>query len=343
MTAADILKKILSFLTDYETSDGSFIYDFARPVSEEMSRVYADNERTLKNAFALTAAGDALDKKAAEQALERKKAKYAEGVLTVKGTKGAVIRAGSKAASGDLLFSVIENVIIPESGIADVKAICDKAGSVGNVTANTITRFPVTLPGLSEVTNKEPFSGGSDEETDDELRSRYFDKVSRPNTSGNKYHYETWAKSVSDVGAVKVIPLARGPGTVKVIISDRENRPAGDKIVTAVQAVIDENKPIGASVDVVSSRALNISVSADIRFTGNSDNALFEISESITNYLSKSAVEKGFVSYAKIGSLILANENVEDYENLTVNGGTENIPVGDEYVPVLLEVQSEVN
>jgi len=341
MTAAGILKKILSYLTDYETSVGSFPYDFARAVSEEMSGVYNDNENTLKNAFALTAEGEFLDKKVAEQAIERKQAQYAKGFLTIKGTKGAVIRTGSKAASGDLLFSVSKNAIIPESGIIDVPVVCDTPGTVGNVVVNSVTRFPVTLPGLSEVTNKDAFTGGADEETDDELRSRYFAKVSRPNTSGNKYHYETWAKSVPDVGAVKVVPLANGPGTVKVIISDSANQPAGTGIIESVKAVIEENRPIGASVEVVSSKALNISVAADIKYTGNLDTVIREVSEAISSYFSKTAAEKGVVSYAKIGSIILADENVEDYENLTVNGGTENIFIADEYVPVLTEVRHE--
>lgn len=341
MTATEILKSILSFLTDYDTAIGSFIYDLVRPVSEEMAKVYTNNKDTLQKAFALTANGIYLDFKVAEQGITRKQAEYAKGVVTITGTKGAVIRAGSKVASGDLLFSISEDSVLPESGMIDVAAVCDTAGNVGNVATNSISRFPVKLSGLSEVINKEPFSGGSDAETDDELRGRYFEKVSRPNTSGNKYHYEVWAKSVNNVGAVKVIPLANGPGTVKVIVSDRENRPADSALIEEVKSVIEENRPIGARVEVVSSKELNMIISGKIRFIG--ENTLGEISKSITNYLSKTATEKGVVSYAKIGSIILANENVEDYEDLKINGKTENITISEEYVPILLEVRNETD
>lgn len=39
--------------------------------------------------------------------------------------------------------------------------------------------------------------------SDDELRDRYFEKVSLPATSGSKYHYEQWAKEISGVGDAK--------------------------------------------------------------------------------------------------------------------------------------------
>lgn len=343
MTAVEILKRILSYLTDYDTAVGSVSYDLSRPVAEEAQQLYDDNENTLKNAFALTAEGEYLDRKTAEQGIERRQAQQAEGVLTISGEKGAVVRVGSKAASGDLLFTVLEGGVIDESGAIRVSASCDTVGSIGNVGADMIIRFPVTLPGLTAVTNEAPFSGGSDEESDEQLRERYFDKVGRPNTSGNKYDYETWARSVSGVGAVKVIPLADGPGTVKVIISDSENHPADDRLINEVSAYIEQRRPIGACVTVISSKALEITVAAKIKHTGDEDTVIADIKNAVAAYLSTAAVEKGVVSYAKIGGIILAADSVEDYEGLKVNGGDVNIAVNDEYVPIILEVRNEVD
>ena len=49
--------------------------------------------------------------------------------------------------------------------------------------------------------------------------------------------------------------------------------------------------------------------------------------------------EKGYrVSYARIGSAILDTDGVEDYEGLTVNGGTANLTVPAKYAAVLGEV-----
>ena len=44
------------------------------------------------------------------------------------------------------------------------------------------------------------------------------------------------------------------------------------------------------------------------------------------------------MSYARIGSAILDTEGVEDYENLTVNGGTGNLSIPAKYAAVLGEV-----
>ena len=53
-----------------------------------------------------------------------------------------------------------------------------------------------------------------------ELRKRFTEYVSHPITSGNKWQYISWAKSVDGVGDAKCLPLWNGAGTVKVIIVD---------------------------------------------------------------------------------------------------------------------------
>ena len=54
--------------------------------------------------------------------------------------------------------------------------------------------------------------------------------------------------------------------------------------------------------------------------------------------ISGEAIKKEYISYAKIGSLILSISGVEDYTDLKVNSGTENIKIADGAVPVLESV-----
>lgn len=84
---------------------------------------------------------------------------------------------------------------------------------------------------MLRVTNEHATTGGSNDETDTQLRERYNEYISRPVTSGNKYQYISWAKSVPGVGDAKCIPLWNGPGTVKVIIVDTENQIAPAELV----------------------------------------------------------------------------------------------------------------
>ncbi|MCC8160967.1 MAG: baseplate J/gp47 family protein [Oscillospiraceae bacterium] len=314
-----------------------FFYDTFSPVAEWLYYLQSMLETLEDNAFALTAVGEYLDRKTAEQGLTRKAAEYASGTIRIYGNRGEVVQTGAKVASDSLLFAVDEGASIPEAGYVDLTATCLTAGAVGNVAVGEINRFPVTLPGLSSVENITAFSGGYDEETDADLLERYIEKVSRPNVSGNKYHYIEWAKEVTGVGDAQCIPLWNGAGTVKVVIIDSDNQPASDELVAEVAAYIEENRPVGAEVTVVSADALEISVEITLDADGN-DNLQEDIENAISEYLSDVALNKSYVSYAKIGGLILSVDGVDDYTDLTVNGGTENISLSDGVIPVLSEV-----
>lgn len=223
---------------------------------------------------------------------------------------------------------------VPESGYVELTATCTTAGSIGNVKAGEINRFPVTLPGLTAVENITDFTGGYDAESDADLLERYLEKVSRPNVSGNKYHYIEWAKEVVGVGEVRVIPLWNGAGTVKVVIVDTDNQPADAELIEKVKTHIDENRPIGADVTVVSATALTVNITVKLT-TDETPDIQQKIEESIKSYLSIDALKRAYISYAKIGSLILSVPGVEDYTNFKINGGTANITIADGAVPVL--------
>lgn len=335
MTIDEIIEYLLSNVPDeYDVSVGSFFYDILYPVAEKIYSVQKDIAALAKNSFALTAKGEYLDRKVAEQGITRKAATYAHGIVRITGNRGEIVSAGSKLAADNILFAVDETVSIPESGSVDAGAACVTAGSIGNVKKGSINRFPVTLPGITAVINITDFSGGYDAETDSELLERYLEKVSRPNVSGNKYHYIEWAKSVAGVGDARVIPLWNGAGTVKVVITDMENKPADTELISKVKAYIEENRPIGAAVTVVSASAIVINISVNL-ITDNTANIQKNIETAVIHYLSGEAMKKAYISYAKIGSIILSVSGVEDYSELKINGGTANIKIANDAVPTL--------
>ena len=324
MTLDEIIEYMLSSVPEeYDISVGSFFYDLLYPVAEQIYLLQKRVSRLSENTFAVTAEGEYLDRKTAEQNIVRKTATYSKGTLLISGNRGEVILKGAKVAADNVLFEVNETVSIAENGSVEVGATCTVSGSAGNVKKGDINRFPITLPGITAVQNITDFTGGYDAESDADLLERYLEKVSRPNVSGNKYHYIEWAKEVSGVGDVKVIPLWNGAGTVKIVIVDADNRP--------------ENKPIGAEVTVVSASPIMINIS--VRLTSdNTSNIQTTVENVLKDYLSGEAIKKEYISYAKIGSLILSISGVEDYTDLKVNSGTENIKIADGAVPVLESV-----
>lgn len=335
MTIEEMMEFMLAAAPDgYDLSEGSFFYDLLKPIAYQMYLLQNRISDLQDNTFALTAAGEHLDRKVAEQGITRNPAEYAKGTVVISGAKGEVVLKGALIASDDILFSVDDTVTIPENGSVEATATCTVGGVVGNVKAGAINRFPVTLRGITSVINPEPFTGGYDMETDAALLERYLEKVSRPNVSGNKYHYVQWAKEVSSaVGDVQVIPLWNGNGTVKVVITDTNGQPASAELVNEVQTHIDEVRPIGANVTVVSATAFNVNISVKLTSDGRAS-IEEDIKEAIKEYFSKTALSKSYISYAKIGSLILSVDGVDDYTNLKINNGTANISLPDGVVPV---------
>lgn len=333
MTVNEIMEWMLSEIPpNYDISEGSFFYDLLYPVAVQIYMLRTKAEGLTDEAFALTASGEYLDRKVAEQGLTRRGAGYAKGTLKITGNAGEVLHSGTKFASENILYSTDETVTIPTDGIITVPATCTVSGSVGNVKAGTINRMPITIPGIKSVINEDAFTGGYDAEDDETLRDRYMEKVSRPNVSGNKYHYIEWAKEVSGVGNAQVIPLWDGAGTVKVIITNTDNQPADEDLISRVTKHIEDNRPIGANVTVVSAEAITIDVSVTLV---SEIDVQSEVENILKEYLSDVTLKQSYVSYAKIGGLILSIPGVEDYSNLKINNSTSNISINDGSVPIL--------
>lgn len=338
-TSETIQERLLSNISDdYDKSKGSFFSDIAKTHAIEFAEQNKASEGILDKAFIDTSYGNYLDRKVIEQGLIRKQATQATGDVIITGQEGAEIKAGDKVASDTVTYTIKEDKIIDSRRNIAVKVESDEFGSKGNCPVGAIKYFPITISGVVAVTNTEKIDNGYESETDDELRSRYIDKVRTPPTSGNKYHYLTSAKEVIGVGDAKVFPLWNGNGTVKVVIVNSNKRGANTELINTVSMHIEDNRPIGATVTVASAveKAINIS-STFIIDTNNYtlEQVKTNIQSNVAKYLADIAFTETSISYAKIGSLIIASNGILDYSDLTINGGTANISIGAEEVAVI--------
>lgn len=338
VTKEELKTRMLAEISnDYDKSEGSFFFDAISPVAIELEKSYSGQESILSNAFVATASGSYLDSKCAELGVARKLATKATGTVKISGAKGAVMTKGSLVATELVTFQTKESVTIGEGGSEVVGVECMASGTVGNVAANAIKYFPITIEGILSVTNSEPFTSGYDTETDESLRQRYYDKINTPATSGNAAHYEQWAKAVTGVGSGKVFPTWNGPGTVKVVICDRNKRAADTKLIKDTAEYIEMQRPIGATVTVESVQEKAIDVTATVVLANGV--TLEQVKNDFVNvlkeYFKEIALVDQYVSYAKVGSLLYGIYGVADYSNLQLNKGITNIALAEVEVPVV--------
>lgn len=229
--------------------------------------------------------------------------------------------------------------------VVAVEVEASDAGEAGNVPALVINGFPVTLTGISAVTNEEETTGGVDEETDESLRERALDVVRSKRTSGNAADYEAWAREVPGVGNARCVPLWDGPGTVKVLIVDDDFEiPSGD-IVTDTAAYIEERRPVGADVTVAAATEVKIAVRATITLVSGAIEAQVqaELDAAILAYCREQSEETNKIGWAAIANIVFDNIWVEDYTSVETKGtggsqagtwGEDNIICTDEECPV---------
>lgn len=340
-TELAIHNRMLSTITDdYDKEDGSFIYDATKPPAIEFATIQTQIEKVEKKLDVMNLIGDDLTNFVyARTGIKRKTATYATGQIKVIGAAGTVIGTDDIASTPmNVLYSFSNDTMIDESGIAMIEVICQSIGAVGNTAANTITILPASIDGVISITNPIALSNGYNEESDEELRERYFDKLQRPGKAGNKYHFEEWAKSVVGVGDARCVPRYNGPLSVKVIIIDGNRLPANDTLIAETRRFIEQEMPFGVvDLSVVSATPIAINVQADLQLLSNYDEqtVIATIQINLSAYLKTLAFNADAVSYAKIGALIIESEGVADYENLLVNGNTANIEIYDDQVAVV--------
>lgn len=339
-TAQEIhARMLLNTSEEQDRSVGSFVFDVEKAAAIEFEKQQKTIAVVQSKMDVENLKGDELARFVYQRTgITRKLATKSITPVIISGVEGSPISKGSLVGTDTLNFEILEDAVIPASGQVTVFVASQLYGAIGNVPANSITRFPTTLTGLINVYNPNPVTNGYEAETDADLRQRYYNKLQRPGKAGNKYHYEEWANEVVGVGGVRVIPRFNGPLTMKVVIIDSNKQPADDGLVNATYGHIFSQMPFGVEeLSVDSALAVDIDISVKIIKSDLYTEEMIEanINKTIAEYLKSIAFQMDYVSYARIGGLIIESEGVIDYSNLLVNGGTSNIPIGNEEIAVL--------
>lgn len=328
MTYDAILSDMLTRVTnDVDKRVGSVIYDALGPCAYYLAQAYYNLDIYVDMFFGITAEGEYLDKKVADYGITRKAATYAVRKINTTG----VIDIGTRWGIDGIAYEITD--IITSGSVYE--GTCETAGEIGNTYTGELENID-NVPSVT-ATLGDAIVEGSDEETDTDLRSRMFSLVQNPATSGNKNHYIAWAKEVPGIGYAIVTPRWDGINTVKLTLLTDSKETVSPAKLTEVAEYIEERRPPGADVTVVSAAEKSIDIRVGITLANGSteEEALSDIIENITQYFYDITFIESIVRYVKIGEAILSSDNIIDYENLTINNLTGNIQLATGEFPVL--------
>jgi uncharacterized phage protein gp47/JayE len=338
ITVEGIKTDILGRLSaDIDKREGSFVNDMVSTVAYEIWKVYQSFNALVPIAFVDETSGEYIDKRCNEYGITRKPGTKATATLSITGTDGTAITKGKIFITIDGLQYEADEAATIASGTATVNVTAVEVGEAYNAAAASITGQLINLAGITSVTNVAAAEGGTDREIDSALLARLRDFLQSTPTSGNAAHYKQWALSVPGVGSAKVIPLWDGTGTVKVIIAGADGGAVDASVITACEEFIDANKPIGATVTVVSAVEVEVDVTADVVFDDTTGTATIqdEFEVLLTEHLRGISFVKNEIVYNRIAALLLSVSGVTDFVTLTVNAGMANISLDADEVPVL--------
>lgn len=214
-----------------------------------------------------TASAEFLERHASLRGVGRRAATFATGTVTFAGNDGAFVAAGVRLqrADGATFETTAEGTVALGTLALPVTALAP--GAAGNSTAGTALSLTSPVLGVDNQATSGAIEGGVDVESDDELRRRVLEVwASRPQ-AGTEEDYERWAREVAGITrayALGGVPTL-GQVTVLVVADDDPAGPAPPQaLLDAVQAYIDERRPVTARTTVRAPTFVPIDIVASV-------------------------------------------------------------------------------
>ncbi len=188
----------------------------------------------------------------ADGSLGRKPATYAEGRAVFTGRDGGVIPEGAVLSGPNTVtFETLEEVLFStDETSVEVRIRALDAGVIGNLLVDT----PILL--VSDLTRVDSggtisiaTSGGTEQETDEQLRARVLLRIRNPPMGGDATDYVQWALAMRGVTRAWAAPLEMGFGTVTVRFMMDDFRANNDGFpltidVMAMREYLDTIRPV---------------------------------------------------------------------------------------------------
>ncbi|HCC34486.1 MAG TPA: hypothetical protein DEQ02_02145 [Ruminococcaceae bacterium] len=332
----DEMKQAYREKTGSEPADDSDVGIRMQVLASQLLALHTRADWLGRQMFALSAEGEYLDMHAGQHGTARKSAVRSAGELSfymdepvwydVEIPEGTVCVTGG---INPLRFVTGHAEVIPAGETRCAAVALSEEGGAYNAAAGTIV-FIVNPPQVFlKVTNDAPFSGGTDAESDEELRARLSGLLSRSSNGTNPVFYENAALEHDGVDSAAAVPRARGRGTVDLYLAS-QGGPASAEVIASVGDELQSKKEINVDLEV--KPAASQSLTAEIMVRPAEGFTLEELSPII-----KQAVG-GYIKDLKIGQDILLAEiggriyNIEGVANYRVVSPADDVIVPPHYI-----------
>ncbi|MGY3130122.1 putative phage protein gp47/JayE [Bradyrhizobium sp. USDA 4501] len=178
----------------------------------------------------------------------RKQATFASGTAEVTAVPGTIMPKGTRMVYSTVAYQTTEEVTLDEQP-TPFPLTCMSAGTVGNLEDGTTLSFIDVVPGVAGSPTVIVMTGGTDIETEDQLRERVLFRIQQPPMGGDANDYVAWARAVPGVSRAWCSPLEMGMGTVTVrfmmdeLRSSTDGFPLAEDLIT-VTIYLDTKRPV---------------------------------------------------------------------------------------------------
>jgi uncharacterized phage protein gp47/JayE len=339
----DVTSTILESIPELDFSDGEPLRTIIEAIMEELDLQYWYMGQIYENSFIDTAADDDLTNLVKIMGMERVPAQYATGrVKFYRETPAAsdyIIPIGTLVETlpnidGEIIrYETTESVTLltgQTEVYANVQSV--EPGLISNTIANKINVINDPPIGIESVINTESIIGGEDEETDDNLKVRTIGKLEASGL-GTINAITNKLSGVAGVKSVKVLDMARGIGTMDILVLGDVIPMASSKI-TELETVIEEIKAGGIDFKVIEpvTVPINVNVFLYIKDINIAQSSLDAASKAIDDYFNLLKIGDSFIVNQLSSKILASSDNIID---VIINSPTSNTTIDVNSIAIL--------
>jgi len=180
----------------------------------------------------------------------KKSPAVSKGTVTMTTVTGTVEVPQYKQMSGPqgVFYQTMEAATVGTTA-TEVPVEALTGGTDGNLEAGDQLTILAPIPNLNGTATVVELTGGTDEETDDELRARVLFRIQQPPMGGDADDYIEWATDVPGVTRAWCAPLEMGVGTLTIRFMMDDLRASSGGFpnatdITTVTTYIDSKRPV---------------------------------------------------------------------------------------------------